>query len=86
MLAGTNEFRSRAKDEIAGIEEDTYNRKINHEDIEEVFMSYVMGNMKGIFVIPRDNCGRYYEVSYSCNTGTMYIDEYHKTGTKIIDY
>ena len=86
MLAGTNEFRSRAKDEIAFIEKDNYNREIKHEEIEVVFMCYVMGNMKGIFVIPAANCGRCYEVSYSCNTDTMYIDEYHKTGTKIVAY
>ena len=83
-MQNTNTFRSMAKDAIIKIEKETYNRDLTHEDVEVVFMSYVLGQMKGTFGVPKDNNGRYYEVSLSNITNKMYIDEYQKVGETVV--
>ena len=57
-MRNTNEFRTLAKDEIAKLEKDVYGRDVTHEEIEIVFMSYVMGYIKGLFVVARNTEGR----------------------------
>lgn len=84
-MTNTNTFRSDAKNAVAKTEKETYGRDIQHEDIEVVWMAYVLGNMKGLFVVPKDNQGRYYEVTYSSSNDRLYLDEYHKTGSRVID-
>lgn len=84
-MTNTNTFRTIAKDAIIKIEKDMYNRDLEHKDIEVVFMSYVLGQMKATFVVPVKNFGRYYEVSLNNLTQRMYIDEYNKVGETVID-
>lgn len=85
-MTSTNRFRSLAKDAIVSIEKEQHGRDVTHEDIEVVFMSYISGNMKATFVIPRDTQNRCYEVSYTRTNNNIYIDEYVKThqGTKVV--
>lgn len=84
-MRNTNLFRTRAKDEIAKLEKDVYGRDVNHEDIEIVFLSYVMGYIKGLFVVATDPAGRIYEISSNPNTGKFYIDVYKKEGSKVVN-
>ncbi|MBO6280799.1 MAG: hypothetical protein J6M95_04415 [Bacilli bacterium] len=84
-MKNTNAFRTRAKDEIAKLEKDTYGRDISHEEIEIVFLSYVMGYIKGLFVVARNTDGRIYEISSNPNTGKFYIDVYKKEGNKVVN-
>lgn len=84
MMRDTNAFRTRAKDEIALLEKDVYGRDISHEEIEIVFLSYVMGYIKGFFVVAKNTEGRIYEVSSNPATGKFYIDVYKKDGSKVI--
>ena len=84
-MRNTNAFRTRAKDEIVKLEKDTYGRDISHEEIEIVFLSYVKGFIKGMFVVARNSDGRIYEVSSNPNTNRFYIDVYSKEGTKVVD-
>ena len=83
-LRDTNAFRTRAKDEIAKLEKDVYGRDIAHEEIEIVFLSYVMGYIKGLFVVAGNTCGRIYEVSSNPTAGKFYIDVYKKEGSKVV--
>ena len=83
-MTNTNEFRTRSKDEIAKLEKDNYGRDISHEEIQIVTLSYVMGFIKGMFVVARNTDGRIYEVSSNPNTNKLYIDVYSKEGTKVV--
>ena len=84
QLRDTNAFRTRAKDEICKLEKDVYNRDISHEEVEIVFLTYVMGYIKGMFVVARNTEGRIYEVSLNPNNGKYSIDLYKKEGSKVI--
>ena len=84
-LSNSNEFRTRAKDEIVKLEKDVYGRDISHEEIEIVFLTYVMGYIKGMFVVAKNTMGRIYEVSSNPQTGKFYIDVYHKEGSKVVN-
>ena len=84
-MTNTNEFRTRAKDEIVKLEKDNYARDISHEEIEIVTLSYVMGYIKGMFVVARNTEGRIYEISSNPNTNKLYIDVYKKEGCKVVD-
>lgn len=84
-MRDTNAFRTAAKDEIVKLEKDVYGRDISHEEIEIVFLSYVMGYIKGLFVVARNTCGRIYEVSSNPSNGKFYIDVYKKDGSKVIN-
>ena len=84
-MTNTNAFRTRAKDEIAKLEKDVYGRDIRHEEIEIVFLSYVMGYIKGLFVVAKNTDGRIYEVSSNPANSKFYIDVYKKEGNKVVD-
>jgi hypothetical protein len=71
-------------DEIVKIEKDLHNREISHEEIQLVFLSYVLGQMKATMVVAQNTQGRYYEVSYSCINHKMFIDIYKQTGSKVV--
>ena len=83
-MTNTNEFRTRCKDEIVKLEKDNYGRDISHEEIEIVMLSYVMGFIKGMFVVARNTEGRIYEVSSNPSSNKLYIDVYKKEGTKVV--
>ncbi len=84
FMKNTNTFRTRAKDEIVKLEKDNYNRDVSHEEIEIVFLSYVMGFIKGLFVVAKNTEGRIYEISSNPTTGKLYIDVYKKEGNKVV--
>ena len=84
-MRNTNAFRTRAKDEIVKLEKDVYGRDISHEEIEIVFLTYVMGFIKGMFVVAKNTMGRIYEVSSNPQTGKFYIDVYRKEGSKVVN-
>lgn len=84
-MKNTNAFRTRAKDEIVKLEKDNYGRDVTHEEIEVVFLTYVMGYIKGMFVVARNTEGRIYEVSSNPTTRKFYIDVYKKEGNKVVD-
>ena len=84
-MRDTNAFRTRAKDEIVKLEKDVYGRDVSHEEIEIVFLSYVMGYIKGLFVIARNTGGRIYEISSNPSNGKFYIDVYKKDGSKVVN-
>ena len=84
-MTNTNEFRTRSKDEIVKLEKDNYGRDISHEEIEIVFLSYVMGFVKGLFVVARNTEGRIYEISSNPSTNKLYIDVYKKEGSKVVN-
>ena len=83
-MKNTNAFRTRAKDEIVKLEKDNYGRDVTHEEIEVVFLTYVMGYIKGMFVVARNTEGRIYEVSSNPTTFKLYIDVYKKEGNKVV--
>ena len=83
-MQDTNEFRTRAKDEIVKLEKDVYGRDVSHEEIEMVFLSYIMGYIKGLFVVAKNTAGRIYEISSNPSTGKFYIDVYKKDGSKVV--
>lgn len=83
-MTDSNRFRTLAKNEIAKIEKETYGRNVKHEEIEIVFQSYVLGNMKATLVVAKNTQGRYYEVSYSPIASKMYIDVYAKQGAVVV--
>ena len=84
-MSDTNAFRTRAKDEICKLEKDVYSRDVSHEEVEIVFLSYVMGFIKGMFVVAKNTDGRIYEVSSNPMNGRFYIDVYKKEGSKVIN-
>ena len=84
-MTNTNAFRTRAKDEIVKLEKDIYGRDISHEEIEIVFLSYVMGFIKGLFVVARNTEGRIYEISSNPSNGKLYIDVYMMEGNKVVN-
>lgn len=83
-MKNTNAFRTRAKDEIAKLEKDNYGRDVTHEEIEIVSLTYVMGFIKGMFVVAKNTQGRIYEISSNPVNGKLYIDVYKKEGTKVV--
>lgn len=83
-MKNTNAFRTRAKDEIVKLEKDTYGRDVTHEEIEIVSLTYVMGFIKGMFVVARNTQGRIYEISSNPTNGKLYIDVYKKEGNKVV--
>ena len=83
-MTNTNEFRTRAKDEIVKLEKDNYGRDVTHEEIEIVFLSYSMGFIKGMFVVAKHAEGRIYEVSSNPNNNRLYIDVYKKEGNTVV--
>ena len=83
-MKNTNAFRTRAKDEIVKLEKDNYGRTVTHEEIEIVSLTYVMGFIKGMFVVARNTQGRIYEISSNPTNGKMYIDVYKKEGNKVV--
>ena len=84
-MRDTNAFRTRAKDEICKLEKDIYGRDISHEEVEIVFLSYVMGFIKGLFVVAKNTEGRIYEISSNPTNGRLYIDVYKKEGSKTVE-
>lgn len=84
-MKNTNAFRTRAKDEIVKLEKDTYGRDVTHEEIEIVSLTYVMGFIKGMFVVAKNTQGRIYEISSNPITNRLYIDVYKKEGNRVID-
>ena len=83
-MTDTNKFRTLAKQEIVKMEKDIYGRDVTHEEIQFVFMSYVLGQMKATLVVAKNTEGRYYEVSYSSISGKMFIDVYKQAGSKVV--
>lgn len=83
-MTDTNKFRTMAKDAIVKLESENYSRELSHEEIQIVFMSYVMGCMKATLVVAKNTQGRYYEVSYSPINQRMYVDTYEKVGERVI--
>lgn len=83
-MKNTNAFRTRAKDEIVKLEKDNYGRDVSHEEIEIVSLTYVMGFIKGMFVVARNTQGRIYEISSNPTNGKLYIDVYKKEGNKVV--
>ena len=83
-MTNTNEFRTRAKNEIVKLEKENYDRDISHEEIEIVMLSYVMGFIKGMFVVAKNTEGRIYEVSSNPTSSKLYIDVYKKEGCKVV--
>ena len=83
-MTNTNAFRTRAKDEIVRLEKDTYGRDITHEEIEIVSLTYVMGFIKGMFVVARNTQGRIYEISSNPQSQKLYIDVYKKEGSRVV--
>ena len=84
-MTDTNRFRTLAKQEIVRIERDVYGRDIHHEDIQMVFLSYVLGQMKATLVVARDTGGRYYEVSYSHINQKMFVDVYKQVDSVVVE-
>lgn len=85
-MLSSNKFRSIAKDEIVKIEKEHFGHDdVEHDDIHVVFMGYVLGNIKGTFVVPRRTEGRYYEITYSSTANKLYVDTYTKIGNKTVD-
>ena len=84
-MRDTNKFRTLAKQEIVKIEKDLYDREVSHEEIQLVFLSYVLGQMKATMVVAQNTQGRYYEVSYSYLTQRLFIDVYKQAGSKVVN-
>ena len=83
-MTDTNKFRTLAKQEIVKIERDVYGRDVTHEEIQLVFLSYVLGQMKATLVVAKNTQGRYYEVSYSCLNKKIFIDVYNQVASKTV--
>lgn len=83
-MTDTNQFRTLAKQQIVRIEREVYGREVNHEDIQMVFLSYVLGQMKATLVVARNTEGRYYEVSYSHLNEKMFIDVYKQVDSIVV--
>lgn len=83
-MTDTNQFRTLAKQQIVRIEREVYGREINHEDIQMVFLSYVLGQMKATLVVARNTEGRYYEVSYSHINDKLFIDVYKQVDSIVV--
>lgn len=84
-MTDTNRFRTLAKKEIVRIEKDQFGRDLTHEDIQVVFMSYVLGQMKATLVVAKNTEGRYYEVSYSYLNKKLFVDIYKQVGSVVVD-
>ena len=83
-MTDTNQFRTLAKQQIVRIEREVYGREISHEDIQMVFLSYVLGQMKATLVVARNTEGRYYEVSYSHINDKLFIDVYKQVDSIVV--
>ena len=84
-MTDTNQFRTLAKQQIVRIEREVYGREVNHEDIQMVFLSYVLGQMKATLVVARNTEGRYYEVSYSHINNKMFVDVYKQVDSVVVN-
>lgn len=84
-MTDTNKFRSLCKQQIIRFEKNIYNRELSHEDIQVVFMSYVLGQMKATLVVPKASEGRYYECSYSYINQKLFIDVYNKIDEVVVN-
>jgi hypothetical protein len=84
-MTDTNKFRTLAKREIVRIEKDQFGRDLTHEDIQVVFMSYVLGQMKATLVVAKNTESRYYEVSYSYLNQKLFVDIYKQVGSVVVD-
>ena len=84
-MTDTNQFRTLAKQQIVRIEREVYGREVNHEDIQMVFLSYVLGQMKATLVVARNTEGRYYEVSYSHINNKMFVDVYKQVDAIVVN-
>jgi hypothetical protein len=84
-MTDTNKFRTLAKREIVRIEKDQFGRDLTHEDIQVVFMSYVLGQMKATLVVAKNTEGRYYEVSYSYLNQRLFVDIYKQISSVVVD-
>lgn len=84
-MTDTNRFRTLAKREIVRIEREVYGREVSHEEIQLVFLSYVLGQMKATLVVAKETEGRYYEVSYSYLNQRLFVDVYKKVDTVVVD-
>lgn len=67
----TKEFMERAKVLVASAE----GKGAEVSDVYNVWFTYTLGNMKGLFATPTDN-GMYYEVTYDKNRHKIYLDSY----------
>lgn len=84
-MTDTNRFRTLAKREIVRIEREVYGREVSHEDIQLVFLSYVLGQMKATLVVAKETEGRYYEVSYSHLNQKIFVDVYKQVDSVVVD-
>lgn len=84
-MTDTNKFRSLCKQQIVRLEKDQFGRDLTHEDIQVVFMSYVLGQMKATLVVAKDTDGRYYECSYSYLNQKLFVDIYKKIGDIVVN-
>lgn len=84
-MTDTNKFRSLCKQQIVRLEKDQFGRDLTHEDIQVVFMSYVLGQMKATLVVAKDTEGRYYECSYSYLNQKLFVDMYKKIGDLVVN-
>ena len=84
-MTDTNQFRTLAKQQIVRLEREVYGREVNHEDIQMVFLSYVLGQMKATLVVARNTEGRYYEVSYSHINNKMFVDVYKQVDSVVVN-
>ena len=84
-MTDTNRFRTLAKEQLVRIEKEVYGREIDHTDIQLVFLSYVLGQMKATLVVARDTDGRYYEVSYSHLNQKMFVDVYKQVDSVVVE-
>jgi hypothetical protein len=83
-MTDTNKFRTLCKEQIVRIEREVYGREVNHEDIQMVFLSYVLGQMKATLVVGKQTEGRYYECSYSHINDKMFIDVYKQVDSVVV--
>lgn len=84
-MTDTNKFRSLCKDQIIRIEKEVYAREIDRDDIQLVFLSYVLGQMKATLVVAKDTQGRYYECSYSYINNKLFVDVYRKVDNIVVN-
>ena len=84
-MTDTNKFRTLCKQQIVRIEKSQYDRDINHEDIQVVFMSYVLGQMKATLVVAKNTEGRYYECTYSYLNKKLFVDVYNKIANIVVE-
>lgn len=83
-MTDTNKFRTLSKQQIVRIEKEVYGRDVSHEDIQIVFMAYILGQMKTTMVVAKETQGRYYECSYSYINKKIFVDVYRKVDNVVV--